>query len=129
VDDSTVDTYIFAGDSLFGPDISVQPPNLPGQTLEAEDSYDIPLSGATVAGGATVGLGDVTFNINPGTPFGLIPVSLIPLDDSLSDASGNPIAVSGTDGAVNVVPEPGLGGLVGLVLLAAVITSRYRRCA
>lgn len=118
VDDSTVNSYVFANHSLFGPDISVQPPNLPGQTLEALDSYDTPNAGATVAAGATVGLGKVTFNISSNAPFGPIAVSLIPAADSLSDQNGAGIAFTGSSGTVLVVPEPGLGALVGLALLA-----------
>src|SRR5689334_24995520 len=49
--DATIATlaapYIFAGHSLFGPDIATSGP---GQILDASDLYDIPLSGATIGG-------------------------------------------------------------------------------
>ncbi len=122
VDDSTTDAYIFGTDSLFGPDISVQPPNLPGQTLEAED---IDSAGSvTVAAGATVGLGDVIFSLSSLAPPGPIAVSQILALDSLSDQNGDSLAFTTSNGTVTipgtVVPEPAPGPLMGIALLALV---------
>jgi hypothetical protein len=128
---STFSPYIFAGNSLFGPDISVQPPNLPGQAIEAQDLFAIPGSGTTVSSGATFGLGRLVFNLSSLAPLGPIAVSFIPADDSLSDASGGAnIPFTTTNGAVMVTastsPEPATGAFVGAALLALIHRLRQR---
>lgn len=126
---TTTATYIFGADSLFGPDISVQPPNLPGQTLEAED-IDA-LLGSTVGSGVTVGLGAITFNLSAATPSGPIQLSLIPIDNSLSDPNGDLIAFSTSNGTVTVTggetptPEPAASGVVVIALLS--LLGAFRR--
>lgn len=122
---TTTAPYIFGADSLFGPEISVQPPNLPGQTLEAEDlSAGL---GGTVGLGATVGLGEVTFNLSAGTPSGGIQLSFIPADDSLSDEAGAAVAFSAVNGSVTVTggttatPEPATFFPVGVALAGLLI--------
>lgn len=131
VDVSTVtDPYIFAGNSAFGPDISVQPPTLPGQTLEAED---LPNSGFTsFASGTSLGLGLVTFSVSAGTPAGPIAVTFISADDSLTAPSGSPIGFGVSNGNVTVsgattsTPEPATGALAGLALMA-IIAGGFRK--
>jgi hypothetical protein len=121
---TTLAPYIFAGNSAFGPDISVQPPNLPGQNLEAQDIANAPGSFTVVGTGATVGLGHVVFNLSPSTPAGPILVSFIPADDSLSDQNGNSITgFSVVNGTVTVtgtapIPEPATTAIVGIFLAA-----------
>jgi hypothetical protein len=134
VDTSTVtEPYIFGADSLFGPDISVQPPTLPGQTLEAEDLDAA--TGAIVASGASVGLGLVHFNIAGGTPSGPIAVTFISLDDSLANVAGGGIPFGVINGNVNVTaatgsaPEPATFLLAGLALVAIVAGVRRRAVA
>jgi len=122
---TTTAPYIFDSQSLFGPDISVQPPALPGQTLEAEDIFATISSGATIGTGVTVGLGEVTFNLDPGTPSGGIPLSFISADGSLTDQNGNPIAFSTEDGTVTVTgtaaaPEPAMSGFLCTVLIGLI---------
>ena len=80
---STTPAYIFAGHSLFGPSIATST----GQSLVASDEYDIFGSGATVAAGSTVGLGDVKFDVSsfPASSFFDVFVDLT--QTSLSDAS------------------------------------------
>jgi hypothetical protein len=121
--------YIFAGNSSFGPDISVQPPGLPGQTVEAED---LPNSGFTsFAAGTSEGLGLVTFSVSAGTSPGLIAVTFVSLDDSLTDPSGSPIPFSVTNGNITVsgvtTPEPATGALAGLALFAIIAGCFGRR--
>ena len=71
----------------------------------------------------TVALGEVYFSIASGVTPGPYTVSFITNDDSLSDATGNPIGPindSGT-GTITVtaaaVPEPSMFYLLGLTLL------------
>jgi len=94
--------YIFDGLGLFGPNITVSPPNLPGQALNAEDIFSIPGSGATIGSGVTVGLGKVLFNIDPMTPTSMIPVTLSSTVSSVSDVSGNSIPFGLSSGNVSV---------------------------
>jgi hypothetical protein len=121
---TTTATYIFNGQSLFGPDISVQPPNLPGQSLKAEDLAEV--SATVVGSGATVGLGHITFNLAAATPAGGIPLNFIALDDSLADQLGSPIAFSTGTGTVTVtgsasIPEPATFVLVGAALAGLIV--------
>ena len=126
---TTLATYVFGANSLFGPDISVQPPNLPGQTLEAED-LDVLLSGSSIGAGATVGLGHITFSLSPGTPAGPIALSFISVDDSFSDQNGTALAFSTGTGSVTVTsatPEPATSLLVGVALTGLLGAVRHFR--
>ena len=128
---TTTALYVFDGQSLFGPDISVQPPNLPGQELEAEDIFAGPLAGSTIGPGGTEGLGHVTFNLSAATPPGAIQISFIGADDSLSDPNGEPIDFSTGSGAVMVtggvsIPEPATFGFVGMALAGILVCTGGR---
>jgi len=113
--ESTALTYVFAGDSLFGPVISTSPP---GQSLIASD---LSLSGTSLGTGATFGLGHVLFDVAGGAGPGLFAVTLDGFPaTSLSDTSANNLNFTGIDGSITInavanVPEP--SSL--LVLLAA----------
>lgn len=129
VDVNTTPAYIFAGHSRLGPDISNQPPNLPGNVLAALDVYDVKNTGISLGIGAssTVGLGDVHFDV-AGTASGPIAITLMSFPTTnISDASGNDITESlGTTfaggtvtvGASTSVPEPSslAMGAVGLLM-------------
>jgi len=128
---TTASPYVFDAESLFGPDISIQPPNLPGQELEAEDIFAGPLGGSVIGSGVTEGLGHVTFNLAPATPPGGIQINFIGADDSLSDPDGESIAFSTAGGAVTVtgsasVPEPATFGFLGMAF-AVILVSRAGR--
>jgi hypothetical protein len=99
---TTTAPYIFAASGLFSPNISVSPPNLPGQALNAEDIFSVPASGATIGAGVTVALGKVLFNIDPMTPTSMIPVSVGTTPSSISDLNGSSVPFSATNGTVNV---------------------------
>jgi hypothetical protein len=135
VDTSTTPSYIFAGHSTFGPDISNQPPNLPGKTLAAEDNYNVALSGISLAAGSTVGLGDVHFNLSTAASGSiLITLAAFPLTN-FADASGHDITTSvGTvlsNGTVTVgsttVPEPSSLAMTGTFLAIGLGYWRRRR--
>jgi hypothetical protein len=127
---ATVAPYVFAGNSLFGPTIST---SAPGQTLEVSDFWG-GVGAATVAAGATVGLGHVFFDTAAGDSSGLVTVTLSPFPaTSLSDAAGGNISVDAlTNGSITIagspVPEPSAPtlALVGLAALA-LIRKRFRR--
>ena len=99
--------YIFAGKSLFGPDLT-GPSS--GQSLSVSDVFATPLSGALVAPGATLGPGHVLFVVGSNSATGAFTISLVGNPaTSLSDPSGNVIAIDTLgDGTVNITgaPEP-----------------------
>jgi hypothetical protein len=110
VDISTTNPYVFAGHSLFGPIIS-NPAG--GQSIVAGDLYDVPNSGILLAGGSTVGLGDVVFNVlGSATAGAVITITLDPFATSLTDFAGNGVPITSlTDGSITLAssaatPEP-----------------------
>jgi hypothetical protein len=109
--------YIFAGDSLFGPEIDFPPTN--GQSLLASD-ISASGSGTNVTMGETVGLGQVVFDVAPGAPVGPIVATFNANQNSLSDVNGNDIPLAPT-------PEPST-----LVLFTASLVGlaggAWRRC-
>ena len=123
---ATVATYVFAGNSLFGPIIST---SLPGQTLDVSDLW-AGAGGATIAAGATVGLGHVSFDVSAGDVPGLATVALSPFPaTSLSDPAGANVGVDTlTSGSITVtVPEPSALMLVLLGLSALAWTRKRLR--
>ncbi len=128
---STTDPYIFAGDSLFGPDLTGP---TRGQSLTAVDVFDIPLSGVTVGAGTTVGLGHVLFDVAGTATAGAFPVSFASFPTSgLSDAIANNISIDTfSKGQITItataVPEPSslLPLLVGIVLVMGASANRRK---
>ena len=106
VNTSTTAVYIFAGLSTFGPDISVAT----GTTLTASDSPTTLPTPVLVASGATVGLGNVTYNIANNVTIGNFEITLIAYPaTSLVNGTGSiniPIDTL-QNGSIQVVPEPG----------------------
>jgi len=106
---TVLDGYIFAGHSLFGPDLT-GPSS--GQSLSVSDVFATPLAGATVLSGATFDLGHILFTVAPNAAAGAFTVSLLANPaTSFSDPSGNNIAVNTlTNGSVTIsattTPEP-----------------------
>lgn len=117
---STVTSYIFAGNSLFGPDITISS----GTSLVASDSANSPIS-VNVASGATVGLGHVTYVISAGAAAGTFAITFSPAATSLSTGAGANIPITTlTNGSISVTatPEPASLSLVGgLAVLAGVL--------
>ena len=106
---STANPYIFGSDSVAVMLLSgVNSTSSPGQTLQASD---LTLSGSnvSVAGGATVGLAHVIFDVSSGAKLGSATVSFsaAPGANSLSDASATQVPINSfVSGTINVVPEP-----------------------
>lgn len=124
---STLQPYIFAGDSLFGPTINL---SAPGQTMDGSDNA-VSLSGDAVGAGATVGLGHVLFDVSPTAALGNFAVTLASFPGtSLSDPTGGNIPINTlTNGSITIAtPEPGsllfLGGGLAAVILAKRRASR-----
>jgi hypothetical protein len=124
--------YIFAGNSLLGPEIDDQL----SPTLTAAD---FAISGsATLNSGDVVGLGQVTFAVSPTATPGPFTVSFVTsggtADNSFSDPNGNNVPIdsftSGTitvaPGASNGTPEPSsfLLMLTGTAALAGLLRRR-----
>jgi hypothetical protein len=126
---STASPYIFDGNSLFGPNIDTTV----GATLIASDLDSDP-AGATVAAGATVGLGHVLFNVASGAPAGPVAITVTPFPTtSLSDPLGGNLAIDTlVPGTITVtrstaaVPEPSTLLLAGLGWPAAWLLRRRR---
>ena len=124
---TTADTYIFNGDSLFGPTIST----LTGQTLEASDFSAS--SGTAIGSGVTFGVGHILFNVDSGATPGPIAVTFEDAPTtSLSDADGNDIAFTTVPGAITItspatVPEPSTEAFLACAFAALAIARGRRR--
>ena len=124
VDTSTTPAYIFAGHSAFGPDISNQPPNLPGTIAGGRGQLrHRPAGHQPGVAGATVGLGDVHFNVSSSAT-GPISISLagFPMTN-ISDAAGHDITPSvgttfsaGRSRSPRPVPEPSSLAMTAIAL-------------
>jgi hypothetical protein len=104
-----LDPYIFNGNSLFGPNITV-PPNT-GQDLRASDLYSAIGSGITLGAGATVGLGHILFDVSATAHSETVPVTFAASPaTSLSDDLANNVPINTlTNGQIDItgtVPEP-----------------------
>lgn len=119
---STALSYIFALNSLFGPDLTGP---TSGQSLTVSDIFAIQLSGVTLLSGDSVGLGHVLFSVTPNAAAGTYDVNLSPFPlTSLSDALGNDLTIDAlSNGQITitgqVIPEPSflLPLLAGLIVL------------
>lgn len=94
---TALEPYIFAGNSLFGPVISTAV----GQSVLASDIGVVPV---TVAGGGSVGLGRLLFNVTAGASPGSFPVTLDPIATSLSDPAGAAIPITLAAGDIVIAP-------------------------
>jgi hypothetical protein len=118
---TTPSPYIFAGQSLFGPALSTLPQ---GQTMDAQDVFAIFNSGATLASGATVGLGRALFNVASNAVLGPFAVTFVSGATSLADAAGSNLPISTPTAwqitvttGTTATPEPSSVLMLGSVLL------------
>ena len=103
-----LDPYIFSGNSLFGPNITV---SNTGQDLSASDLYSLIGSGITLGAGATVGLGHILFDVSATAHSETVPVTFTAFPaTSLSDDLSNNVPINTlTNGQIDIigtVPEP-----------------------
>lgn len=124
VDITTTSTYIFASNSLFGPDISIS--GFGTNEALAGDNFDTPNGGTVVNGGETYGLGRIYYSLSGGAP--PIPIAVIINQStaftSLSDSAGGGITIDTfTNGSISAastgIPEPSTFVLLGGGLLLA----------
>jgi hypothetical protein len=121
---STALTYVFNGDSLFGPNIQS---GGSGQNIQAGD-LSAGGTGKNVAAGASAGLGRVFFSVAAGAaggPFTVTPTAFP--TTNLSDSLGGNLPFASTSGTITIqtntaVPEPASLPLLllGLPVLALV---------
>ncbi len=122
---ATVAPYIFAGHSLFGPDITVQA----GSPLLAADLFDIPNGAITLAANSTVSLGRVLLDITPAAS-GIYSIAFSVPDTGLSYQGGDLPIGSFEAGTITLtaVPEPSglLLGSIGLLASWPLLRARRR---
>jgi hypothetical protein len=124
---TTTAAYIFPS-SLFGPDIITF---TTGQTIEGGD-VDSTLVGTDVAPGATYGIGNVSYSIDPGASNGEVAevdFAAYP-QSSLSDSMGNNVPFTAESGTITVqtstIPEPSTAIPLAAALLLGVSFIRRR---
>ena len=118
--------YVFAGNSLFGPDIT----SSPGTTLDGGDATATPPFADITLAPSTYGMGLVFFNIDPGAATGPVTFSFgNAAVNVFSDAGGDTITPSLNSLQLNIqaaaVPEP--SALLPLAALALAAGFRLRR--
>lgn len=119
-DNTSLATYIFAGNSFFGPDINTT-------TGTALDASDFAITGSTTLGtDETLGLGRVFFDVAASAALGPVSVSLTDYPfTSLSDPDLNNVPINTlnngtiTISAGSIVPEPSALSLAILGFLSA----------
>lgn len=126
---STLTPYIFAGDSLFGPDITISS----GQALMASDLFDISFNGASIASGSTVGLGHLLFDVAPGAGSGVFPATLVAFPTtSLADDQGIDVPIQTfSSGNITIgaaaAPEPSSWSALAFGIALVLIYESRRR--
>ena len=128
--DVTINTstasYIFAGNSLLGPDLTGP---ITGQSV---NTFDLTAASATsIAAGSTFGLGHVFFSVAGGATPGGYAVNFVAPSTSLADAAGAPVAITSLVGGTvtidSAVPEPSSLVPVALALLIGLHVSSRKR--
>ncbi len=134
-DTATTAPYVFAGDSFDDINgFTLYTNSLPSQTLQASDLSNSTV-GAVIASGATVGVGDILFDVTSGATPGSFAVTFVPFPfTSLADPNGGNLDFTSAAGTIMItgtvpVPEPATGSLLICAFAAAgfVILIRRRR--
>jgi hypothetical protein len=130
--ETSPDSYIFAGNSLFGDPLST---TSGAQEIIASDTWGGAGSGFTLGTNATVALGEVLFNVSP-TATGVYTVSFEQVTTSLSDPLGGAIPINTENaGAITIigtspVPEPSTWALtIAATACFFLVTGARRRGA
>ena len=128
---STVLTYIFEGNSLFGPDLTGP---TSGQSLDTSDVFAGANNGTTLGAGTTLGIGHLLFDVSALAGTGAFAVSLSAPFTSVSDINANTIPIDSLSaGKITIegpseIPEPGTMGIL-LAGVAAIAGARRLRKA
>ncbi len=117
--DGTANPYIFAGNSMFGPDLNLLPA---GQSMDGSDiAYTG--NGYILDASSTIAIGEVFYNVADGVSAGPVTVSFLPTPaTSFSDIDGSLFDIESLNsGTIEVtpgsaVPEPSSLSLIGLAL-------------
>ena len=120
---TVAEPYIFGADSLFAPDI------LGATTGQDITAFDLDGVGdATIAAGATVGLGHVLFDVSGSASSGTVDLQFVSTGTGLGTLNSTSVpiqtltpAVIQTSGSTSTVPEPS-----GLTLLSACLLLGWR---
>ena len=128
------DAYFFAGNSLYGPDITFGL-STDGHTISANDNYKIPNADVTLAAGQTLGLGHVNFALSSSAP--VSPISITFTDaptTGVNDSAGHPENfVLPVDAHIVVspgptsVPEPSTIVSLGIGMIGLIVAMKARR--
>ena len=123
--------YIFAGNSLYGPDINLGI-GAGGQSIGAGDNYAIANADITLAHGQTIGLGFVNFELSPTTPLNPIDVTFTAYPTTgVNDSAGFEYAFNLPDNAqihvTSTVPEPSTLITLGIGVLGLMVAKKYRK--
>jgi hypothetical protein len=129
----TQGTYIFGGNSLFGPDITnITSPPLPPSAISASDNFATPNAGVTLTSGQTLDLGHVLFSLaqnTPSTPIQLMfsgfPATSLNAPDgyTFQHVTGAPPGALTVPVVASAVPEPAspLLALQALLLMSYIV--------
>lgn len=127
-DSTATAPYIFAGNSVIGPEID-------GQLTPTVTAFDFAASGSTTLNsGDVVGLGQVFFNVSSTAASGPITVSFVTsggtADNDLSSALGDDVPISTfTSGTINVTSTPEPSSLLMILAGAGALAAWKRRRA
>ena len=127
--DGTVNPYIFAGNSSFGPELNLLSA---GQSMDGSDVANTG-NGYGLAGSSTIAIGEVFYNVTAGASAGPVTISFSPpTATSFSDINGSPFTIqslnSGTIALTpGAVPEPSCLSLLVLALAAVALGARPSR--
>jgi hypothetical protein len=123
-DATATSSYIFTGNSLFGPDIALSGS---GQTFDAADNAATPSSFTTLDPGETLGLGLVFFDVSPSAGTETVIMSFNLSDSSLADGSGNTVSIDGSQAGTITVATPEPSEAFGLLAAFGVLALRKRK--
>jgi hypothetical protein len=126
--DGTANPYIFAGNSSFGPTLSLLST---GQSMDGSDIANTG-NGYSLDVGSTIAIGEVFYNVADGASAGPVTVSFLPTTaTSFSDINGNTFNIQALNsGTVTLtpgtVPEPSSLSIMSLALTALALAARKK---
>ena len=125
---TVLNPYIFAGNSLFGPDI-VNPGFTPGQEISASDSVSNPGTFTTLTSSQDLSLGEVFYNVAQNAALGPANITFNQGNTTLSDENTNPVIITTSqDLTIDIeTPEPStIAMTLGAAALVAALVKRKR---